>query len=269
MELTLIIIFIILGAAVGSFLNVCIDRLPAGGSLVSPPSYCDACRRRLSVKDLIPLVSFIWLRRRCRYCGAVLPWRVFLVEASTAILLPLLYWHYGLTSQFGITAFYFCIFIVILVIDLDHQLILNKIIYPTALIVLLIDILVPQPDMLTLAPPVFTNMPEIAGRTVSGITGGVAGFILLLIPAIIFRGGMGFGDVKLAALIGLAVGFPRVVVAIFGAIVLGGFLAIILVLFRIRKRKDTIPFGPYLSLATMITLVFGNPLLDWYLGIFS
>ena len=75
--------------------------------------------------------------------------------------------------------------------------------------------------------------------------------------------------IDLAALIGLAVGFPRVVVAIFGAIVLGGFLAIILVLFRIRKRKDTIPFGPYLSLATMITLVFGNPLLGWYLGIFS
>ena len=103
----------------------------------------------------------------------------------------------------------------------------------------------------------------------AGISGGAAGFFLLLIPAIVFRGGMGFGDVKMAALIGLAVGFPRVVVAIFGAIVLGGFLAIILVLSRVRKRKDAVPFGPYLSLATMMTLVFGNELLDWYLGIFS
>lgn len=269
MELALIVVFILVGAAVGSFLNVCIDRLPAGRSLISPPSYCDACQRRLAVKDLIPLFSFLWLKRRCRYCGAFLPWRIFLVEAGTAALFPLLYWHYGLTAQFGITVFYFCVFIVILVIDMKHQLILNKIVYPTALIALLIDVLAPQPEMLTLAPPVFTNMPDIAARTVSGIAGGATGFILLLVPAILFRGGMGFGDVKMAALIGLAVGFPRVVIAVFGAIVLGGLLAVILVLFRVKKRKDAIPFGPYLSLASMITLLFGNQLLSWYLGIFS
>ena len=269
MGITLTVIFTLLGAAVGSFLNVCIDRLPAGKSLVSPPSFCDACQRPLLLKDLIPLFSFLRLRRRCRYCGALLPWRVFVVEAITAALFGLLYWHYGLTAQFGITIFYFCVFIVILVIDLEHQLILNKIVYPVAVVALLLTIMVPQPEMLKLAPNAFLGMPDIAARTVSGIAGGAAGFIMLLLPALIFRGGMGMGDVKMAALIGLAVGFPLVFVAVFGAIVLGGFLAVFLVLSRIRKRKDAIPFGPYLSLATMVTLVYGNQLLNWYLGLFS
>jgi leader peptidase (prepilin peptidase)/N-methyltransferase len=269
MEIMLIVIFTLLGAAVGSFLNVCIDRLPAGKSLVSPPSFCDTCQRPLLLKDLIPLFSFLRLRRRCRYCGALLSWRVFLIEAITAALFGILYWHYGLTAQFGIIIFYFCVFIVILVIDLQHQLILNRIVFPVAVVALLLTILAPQPELLTLAPDAFLGMPDIAARTVSGIAGGAAGLILLLLPALIFRGGMGMGDVKMAALIGLAVGFPRVFVAILGAIVLGGFVAIFLVLSRLRKRKDAIPFGPYLSVATMATLVFGNQLLNWYLGLFS
>ena len=268
MEITLIVIFTLLGAAAGSFLNVCIDRLPAGKSLVSPPSFCDDCQRPLLLKDLIPLFSFLWLRRRCRYCGAPLPWRVFLVEASTAALFGILYWHYGLTAQFGITVFYFCVFIVILVIDFKHQLILNKIVYPVAVVALLLDIIVPLPEMLTLAPGIFRDLPQFAAGTVAGLTGGVVGFVLLLLPALVFRGGMGWGDVKMAGLIGLAVGFPLVLVAIVGSVVLGGLVAGALVLSRVKKRKEAIAFGPFLAVATMITLVFGNQILDWYLAFF-
>ena len=268
MEVVLIVVFALLGAAVGSFLNVCIDRLPAGKSLVYPSSYCDACQRSLSARDLIPLLSFVWLRRRCRYCGALLPWRVFLVEVTGAALFPLLYWHYGLTARFGITVFYFCVFTVILVIDLRHQLILNKIVYPVAAVALLLDILVPQPEMLALAPGPFQDLPQSAAGAVTGITGGVVGFVLLMLPALVFRGGMGWGDVKMAGLIGLAVGFPLVLVAVVGAVVLGGLVAVVLVVFRIRRRKDGIPFGPYLSLATMVALVFGNEILNWYLAFF-
>lgn len=101
------------------------------GSPLSPhPSFCEACQRPLLLRELIALFSFLWLRRRCHYCEALLPWRVFLVETSTATLFGILYWHYGLIAQFGITIFYFCVFIVILVIDLNRQLILNKIVYP-------------------------------------------------------------------------------------------------------------------------------------------
>ena len=268
MEVVLIVVFALLGAAVGSFLNVCIDRLPAGKSLVYPSSYCDACQRSLSARDIIPLLSFVWLRRRCRYCGALLPWRVFLVEVTGAALFPLLYWHYGLTAQFGVTVFYFCVFTVLLVIDLKHQLILNKIVYPVAVVALLLDIIVPLPDMLTPAPEAFRDLPRFASGAVTGLTGAVAGFILLMLPALVFRGGMGWGDVKMAGLIGLAVGFPRVFVAIFGGIVLGGLVAVVLVLSRVRKRKEAIPFGPFLAVATMAALVFGNQILDWYLAFF-
>ena len=268
MEIALIVVFALLGAAVGSFLNVCIDRLPAGKSLVYPSSYCDACQRRLSASDLVPLFSFLWLRRRCRYCDALLPWRVFIVEAAAAALFPLLYWHYGLTPEFGVTVFYFCVFLVLLVIDLKHQLILNKIVYPVAVVALLLDIIVPLPDMLTMAPQVFQDLPRFAAGAVTGLTGGVAGFILLMLPALVFRGGMGWGDVKMAGLIGLAVGFPLVLVAIVGSVVLGGLVAGALVLSRVKKRKEAIAFGPFLAVATMITLVFGNQILDWYLAFF-
>jgi len=270
MDIALAVVFALLGAAVGSFLNVCIDRLPAGTSLVSPPSYCDACGRRLAARDLIPLFSFLWLRRRCRYCGTLLSWRVFLVELGTAALFPLLYLHpdYGLTAQFGVTAFYFCVFIVILVIDANHGLILNKIIFPVAAVALVLDILVPQPEMLASAPAVFQDLPRFVAGAVTGITGGLVGLVLVLLPHLVYPAGMGLGDVRMAALMGLAVGFPLVFVAVIGAVVAGGGVAIILLAFRLRGRKDAIPFGPYLSLATMVTLVFGNQILDWYLAFF-
>ena len=274
MDIALIIVFVLLGTAVGSFLNVCIDRLPVKKSIVRPPSYCDSCQRRLAPKDLVPMFSFIWLRRRCRSCGALIPWRVFWVEVGTGILFGFIYWYSMVypaspeTVQLVITAFYSCIFIVIFGIDLEHQLILNRVVYPTALIAFVLDIVLNQPWLMESAPGAFQSMPDIAARTVVGISGGATGFILLLIPALVFRGGMGWGDVKMAGLIGLVVGFPLVFVSILGAIIGGGFLAAILLLLRIKKRGEAIPFGPFLSLAAIATLLFGNDILSWYLGLF-
>lgn len=274
MDIALVIVFILLGSVVGSFLNVCIDRLPRGKSIITPPSYCDACQRRLAPIDLIPVFSYLWLRRRCRSCGALIPWRVFWIEVSTGILFGFIYWYYMVhpatpeTTQLVITAFYSCIFIVILGIDLEHQLILNRIVYPTVIIALILDISLHQPGLLASAPSAFLSMPDIAARTVSGITGGATGFVLLLIPALVFRGGMGWGDVKMAGLIGLVVGFPMVFVAILGAIIVGGIAGGLLLLLKIRGRKDAIPFGPYLSIATIVTMLFGSNILDWYLGLF-
>lgn len=274
MDIALIIVFILLGTAVGSFLNVCIDRLPARKSVIRPPSYCDVCQRRLALKDLIPVFSFIWLRRRCRSCGALIPWRVFWVEIGTGILFGFIYWYFMVypvspeAVQFVVTIFYSCVFIIIFGIDLEHQLILNRIVYPTALIALALGIVLRQPWLMESAPGAFQSMPDVAARTVVGITGGVTGFVLLLIPALVFRGGMGWGDVKMAGLIGLVVGFPLVFVSILGAIVGGGLLAAILLLLKIKKRGEAIPFGPFLSLAAIATLLFGNDILSWYLGLF-
>lgn len=250
MEILLTFIFALLGIAIGSFLNVCIDRLPARKSLVYPPSSCDACQHRLSPQELIPVFSYLWLRGRCRYCHTHIPQRVFWVELGTGLLFAFLYWNYGLSIEFAIIAFYSCLFIVLALIDLEHKLILNRIVYPSIVVVLIIDALLPQPGI------------------IKGVIGGAIGFGLLLILAIVSRGGMGWGDVKMAALIGLVTGFPLVFIALLIGIILGGLVAGILLLLKIKKRKESIPFGPFLSLSTMLTLLWGNDILNWYLSSF-
>lgn len=259
MEGILIAVFALLGVAVGSFLNVCCDRLPAGGSLVSPPSHCAACQHRLSPKDLIPVFSYLWLRGRCRYCRAPIPRRLLWVEVGSGALFAFIYWHYGLSIQLAITAFYCCLFIVLLVIDLEHKLILNKIVYPAAVVALIISVL-PLPGIIDVSLP----WPKF----VNGIIGGGIGLGLFLLVVLISKGGMGWGDVKMAALIGLVTGFPLVFVALLLAVVGGGLVAGIFLLLKIKRRKEAIPFAPFLSLATIVTLLWGNNILNWYLGLF-
>jgi len=124
-EIVLIILFALLGLAIGSFLNVCIDRLPRNESIVLPPSHCEACQHKLAAKDNIPVFSYLRLRGRCRYCQAAIPRRLFWVELATAVIFVLIYWHYGLRPELGVLAFYACLFTIIFVIDLEHGLILN------------------------------------------------------------------------------------------------------------------------------------------------
>ena len=267
MDIILTVFFVLLGMAVGSFLNVLIDRLPAGKSLVYPPSHCDACQRRLSLKDLIPVFSYLWLRGRCRYCQASIPRRVLWVEVGIGLLFAGLYLHFGLSVELAAGIFYSCLFIVLGVIDLEYKLILNKIVYPAAVVALILDIFLRQPGILDVFLPQPGFLAALIGGA-NGLIGGAIGFILLLIPALIFRGGMGWGDVKMAALIGLVTGFPLVLVALFLSIVFGGLIAAILLLLKIKKRKEAIPFGPFLSLATIVTLLFGGDILSWYLGLF-
>jgi|WetSurMetagenome_2_1015567.scaffolds.fasta_scaffold201806_1 leader peptidase (prepilin peptidase) / N-methyltransferase len=257
MEIYLTVIFGIIGAAIGSFLNVCADRLPAGKSLISPPSHCDGCGKRLSNIELIPVFSYIVLRGRCRSCQTKIPLRVLLVELGCGLLTAFLFWYKGLTLDFAIIAFYSYIFIVIALIDLQHQLILNKVVFPCLIAALII------------APFFIKSGDGLLAHFVNALIGGAVGFVFLLIPAVVTRGGMGFGDVKMAALIGLATGFGEVLVAVLGGIILGGLTAIFLLVFRIKKRKEAIPFGPFLSLATIVTLIWGTGILNWYVGIFT
>jgi leader peptidase (prepilin peptidase) / N-methyltransferase len=257
MDVLLTVIFGLLGLAIGSFLNVCIDRLPAVKSLIKPASACDSCGKGLSPLDLIPVLSYLLLRGRCRYCGARIPKRVLWVELGTGLLLAFLYWRFGLTADFALTAVYSIIFIVIGVIDLERQLILNKIVYPAIVLALVLDAILKRPDI------------------VSGVIGGAVGFTFLLLVALVSRGGMGFGDVKMAAFIGLVTGLklspfrPMVVVAILLGIIGGAVAAVLLLMLKIKKRKEAMPFGPFLSLGTIVTLIWGNQILDWYLDLFS
>ena len=256
MEILGIFLFALLGLAIGSFLNVCIDRLPRNKSIVFPPSHCEACQHKLAAKDLIPVFSYLRLRGRCRYCQAAIPRRVFWVELATAAIFALLYWHYGLSPVLGIMAFYACLFTIIFVVDLEHGLILNKVVYPSMVVALLLA-LVPQP---------WLTRWVVTGVANAALAGGI-GFAIFFLIALIFRGGMGWGDVKLAALIGLATGFPLFFPAIIMGAILGGIVAVALVIAKKRKRRQTIPFGPFLALAAMITLLWGSNILNWYLGL--
>ncbi len=267
MEIVLTVVFGLLGTAIGSFLNVCIDRLPIGKSVVHTASHCDACQHPLSPKDLIPVFSYLWLRRRCHYCQATIPQRVFWVEIGSGLLLGFLYCYYGLSVELGVIAFYCYLFIVLGVIDLEHQLILNKIVYPAAVVALIIDVFLPPPGIIDFSLP----WPLVG--LINGAIGGVIGFIWLLVIYLVYllirkEEGMGFGDFNLAALIGLVVGSRLVLVAITLGSILGGLVGVILLLLKIKKRKEAIPFGPFLSLATIATLLWGNDILNWYLGLF-
>ena len=251
------IIFALLGGVIGSFLNVCIDRLPRDESIIFPPSHCEHCQHRLAAPDLVPVFSYLWLKGHCRYCQAPVPRRILWVELTSSIMFALLYWNYGLSTEMAVMAFYSCLFLVIFVVDLEHGLILNKVIYPGMAAALVISVVAPQPWL----------TPLLSTGILSAAAGGGLGFILLLLVAIISRGGMGFGDVKLAALMGLAIGFPLVMFSlVFGAI-LGGIIGAALLVSKKRSRRDAIPFGPFLALAAMITMLWGNSLLYWYVGL--
>jgi len=259
-EILLIVIFAVLGLAIGSFLNVCIDRLPQNKSIVLPPSHCEACQHKLAAKDNIPVFSYLRLRGRCRYCQASIPQRIFWVELATGVIFAFLYWwcvvfnpELGIVT-FGVMAFYACLFIIIFVIDLEQGLILNKVVYPGMVVALLLALL-PQSGL----------AQQITTRVAYAALGGGIGFVIFLLIAIVSRGGMGWGDVKLAALIGLATGFPLVFVAIIMGAILGGIVAVALMIAKKRQRRETIPFGPFLALAAMVTLLWGSNILSWYL----
>ena len=269
MDIIGIIIAVLLGISVGSFLNVCMDRLPSRGSLIAPPSHCPACHHRLTIKDLIPVYSYLRLRGRCRYCQVAIPKRVLWVELGTGVLFAFLYWHYGLSLELVVTAVYCCLFIMLMVIDLEHGLILNKVVYPSMLVALFISFFLPPSrvaypnETVTLLFNTYLPQPGI----IQALIGGSIGLVLLLLIVIISRGGMGWGDVKMAALIGIITGY-LIPVALFLAVVIGGLTAVILLLFRIKKRKQGVPFAPFLSLASIATLLFGTSILSWYLNLF-
>ena len=258
MEVILIVVFVIFGITIASFLNVCIDRLPRNESIIFPASHCDSCLHRLAIKDNIPIFSYLWLRGRCRYCQAPIPRRILWVEIGTGVLFGLTYWRYELSSELAIALLYICLFIVILVIDWEHRLVLNKIVFPAIIVALLISTFF----------TIFSTQSEIVPEIGDAAAGGGIGLGLFLLVVLISRGGMGWGDVKLAALIGLVTGLPLVFVALLMGIIVGGVVAVTLLALKVKGRKEAIPFAPFLSLATIATLLWGNEILNWYLELF-
>ena len=249
----------LLGLFVGSFLNVCIDRLPRGQSIINPPSHCSSCHHKLGILDLVPLFSYLWLRGRCRYCRAAIPLRLPIVEGTTALLFTFLYWKFGLGLELGISLIYAGLLVVIFVIDLENQLVLDRITYPAMLLALIFSFFWPGLG-------VISALGEGAlGRVVGSLVGGALGFVAYVLPLVLSRGGMGWGDVKLAALVGLMTGFPLVIVAVLLSWISGGLVAALLLILGSKKLKDPIPSATFLSVSAMVTLLWGQAIWQWYL----
>lgn len=240
---------VLLGLAIGSFLNVCIDRLPEGMSLARPRSHCPACKRTLASRDLVPVLSYLLLRGRCRYCSMPIPRRVLVVEAGTGLLFLLLWSRYGTSLQFAFVALVACVFIVALVIDLEHRLIPNAVVYPAI-------------GMALVAVPfaVGPGLPQ-------ALWGGIVALAPLSVIVLLYPQGMGLGDVKLAAFIGLVAGFPLVLLALSISFVLAGGIGAAAMLARRIGMKDALPFAPFLAAGGMVALLYGEEILRWYPGL--
>jgi leader peptidase (prepilin peptidase) / N-methyltransferase len=265
-----IILFILLGLFTGSFLNVCIDRLPRRDSIVFPPSHCDSCNHKLSVIDLVPVFSYIFLRGRCRYCHARIPVRIPLVEAITGALYGFFFWRFGFTLELAVSIIYGSMFVTIFVIDLENQLVLDRIIFPGMIIAFALSFFRPEIAGLDSlgSGMVIRAIDPVAGEAVSqaviSLMGGLLGLVVMSLPYIIYPNGMGMGDIKLAALVGLMVGYPLIILALLISWILGGVVAAILLALKIKGRKDRIPAAVFMVSAALVVLLWGQDIWMWY-----
>jgi leader peptidase (prepilin peptidase) / N-methyltransferase len=233
------------GLALGSFLNVVAARVPLRRSIVTPPSACMSCGHELSWYENVPLLSYAALRGRCRSCDAHIPLRYPAVELVAALLVAGCVWKFGLHAE-ALAAAFFCLTLVaVSATDLEHHIIPNRIVIPTAAIVLV-------------AQTALKPSPEWAIAAF-----GASGFLLL--AALVYPAGMGMGDVKLALLLGAMLG-RTVPVAIFLGLVVALLPAVVLLARHgSAARKMGIPLGPFLALGAVVALFAGHPLLNLYL----
>ncbi len=242
------LVVFVFGLLAGSFLNVCIYRIYRGESIVFPPSRCPGCDRRLTVIELIPVVSFLLQRGKCRGCGSVISWRYPLVELLTASIYVLLYAYFpGL--EFLLQAFFYSVLIVIFFIDLEHQIIPNRLVLVMLAFALVLQVVRPQ-------------LPWS-----SALLGALAGGGFLLLLAVVSKGGMGGGDIKLMTVLGFWFGWQSLLLLMFFSFVGGGLTGVFLLVTRLKGRKDPVPFGPFIVVAALVVGLWGESLLSWYLGL--
>ncbi|MBI2919144.1 MAG: prepilin peptidase [Chloroflexi bacterium] len=251
----------LLGASVGSFINVVVDRLPRGRPILVSRSRCDACGSALSPADLVPLLSYLYLRGRCRYCAAPIPLRLPLVEGGTGALFLIFFLREGLTGGALLLSLAAALLLALALIDLEHGLVPDRLVLPGAVLALLISPLWPSLGVARSLGPWEGSL----GSALGSVGAGVGALLLFAAVVLLSRGGMGWGDVKLAGLVGLLTGVPGVAVALWLAVVAGGAAALPLLALRRRSRKDPIPFAPFLSAGAVAALLGGDYIVGWYL----
>ena len=243
---------IIFGALVGSFLNVCIYRLPREESIVLPGSHCPHCDHPIKFYDNIPLFSYLLLRGKCRYCGTPISLQYPIVEGVTALFSLLLFLRFGPSLAY----FFFFAFvsglILITVIDLYHQIIPDVVSLPGICVGLIGSLVLPR------------------GSFLGSLTGVLLGGGILFLVAFGYqwlfkREGMGGGDVKLLAMIGAFLGWKAVILTIFSSSLIGSIVGVLVMILKGKDFKYAIPFGPFLSSGAILALFWGEQIVRWYL----
>lgn len=250
MEIVITILLFLYGLIFGSFFNVVGLRVPKGESIIKPPSHCTVCNRNLTVVDLVPVFSYLFLKGKCRGCGTKIHWIYLIVELGTGLLFALAYYQLGFSVELIVAIFFISMLVIITVSDIAYMLIPNKIL-------------------------LFFLIPLIIGRIFSPLTpwwdsllGAVVGFGLLLLIAVLSKGGMGGGDIKLFFVIGMVLGLVPTLLTLFLASIIGTLFGMIALKKAKKGRKTPIPFGPSIAIAAIISYFYGEALVDWYVKLF-
>jgi leader peptidase (prepilin peptidase)/N-methyltransferase len=230
------------GIVIGSFLNVCIYRIPNNQSLITPPSHCGNCDTRLKWRDLIPIGSYLWLKGKCRYCNSKISMRYPLVEGLTGILLVGIYLRYGIGISFFKYSILTLFLIVIALIDYDTTDVYSSVVY-SGMAVGIVFIIIEA----------IGYSHSISSYIIGGLIGfGVIGSIYIL------TGGMGVGDIEIAVLCGLFLGWKLEIYFLLISFIIGGVTAVTLMALKKKSKDEYIPLGPSLAIGAYMVIIIGE-----------
>jgi len=269
MELVVCLLF---GLAIGSFLNVCIARLPLDESVVSPRSRCPNCRKLIAGYDNIPVFSYLILGGRCRNCKKPISARYPLIELLTGVISVMLYLKFGLTLEWGVYLIFSAALVTLAFIDIDHRILPDVITLNGIWLGILVGVALATPSSFVsgllqyegyfgLSPRWIAFLSSLAGLVVGGGMLWLAGEIFFRVRGI---EGMGFGDVKMMAMVGAFLGVPLVLFTILAGSILGAIIGIVLIKLGGKERHYELPFGTFLSIAAILAVLYGDSLINWY-----
>jgi len=242
-----------MGLLIGSFLNVCIYRIPKEESIVFPPSHCAKCRTRLKPIDLVPIISYIFCKGKCRYCKEKISLQYPIIELLTGLIFLLSLTKFGLSMDFLFYIILFSILIVISGIDYHHQIIPDSLVLITFVLGIGLKL-----TLFSIDGQAIDIINSSSGLLIGG------GFLLLV--AIVSRGGMGGGDIKLMAALGFWIGWKYTILALLLSFIIGGILSLGLLITKVKSRGEFIPFGPFLVIGFIVTALWGARIFNWYLS---